>query len=299
MLKDAIVTTASRRFVSLSLPDGQAIQAKTSAKTLDIAVGDSVRFESRDDDNFIVEISARRNELARGYRGELKVMAANLDLVIIVTAVGFGFNPIFVDKVLSYAYCQGIPVALVINKVDQGLEETENQINIYKNLGHRVFCISAKFGIALNELESYLSDPELKSAALVGISGVGKSTMLNHFVPDAKTRTNEINEKTGLGRQTTTQALAHVYSRPQSGPMYLVDLPGLQSFGVGHLDKALVAESFLEFGEFRANCGFSNCSHVRELDCAVKTAVEAGQIAESRYNSYLKMIQEIEDNQKY
>lgn len=295
----AVVTTASRRFVSLHLENGQIIQAKTSAKALEVAVGDKVKYESRDGDNFITDIVPRKNDLVRGYRGELKVMAANLDLIVIVTAVGFGFNPIFVDKVLTYAYCQGIPAVLVVNKVDQGLEESESNLDIYKKLGIRLFCISAKFGTAMHELEQYLARPELKCAALVGISGVGKSTLLNRFVPDAKTRTNEVNQRTGLGRQTTTQALAHIYMREGLCPMFFIDLPGLQSFGIGHLDKELVAESFPEFNQFKSDCGFSNCSHVKENDCAVKLAVEAGQIADSRYLSYLKMIQEIEENKKY
>jgi ribosome biogenesis GTPase len=295
----AFVISSSRRFVTLYQEDGSSIQAKTSAKTLEIAVGDRVEYEARDGDNFITKILDRNNQLTRGYRGELKIMAANLDCILIVTAVGSSFNPLFVDKVLTFAFCHDIPAVLVINKIDQGLEQTSSQLKLYQDLGFKVFCISAKFGNEVEQVEGFLADKNLKVVALVGISGVGKSTLLNRLVPDARTRTQETNERTGLGRQTTTQALAHPYYRADNSLMFLVDLPGLQSFGVGHLNQELIAESFPEINRIQSQCEFSNCSHIKEKVCAVQLAVNEGLIEASRYQSYQKMIEEIAAERKY
>lgn len=295
----AVVICSSRRFVSLLSDQDKSVQATTSSKTLEIAVGDRVKYEAREGDNFITSIAKRRNELIRSYRKEQKVMASNLDLIFAVTAVGQSYNTLFIDRVLAVAHSQSIPCMLIVNKVDQGLEENRSSLDLYQSLGIQVCCVSAKFGVGLEEISNVIEAVDVQSAALIGVSGVGKSTLLNRFVPDARTRTQEVNERTGLGRQTTTQALAHIYRKKEGGRMFFVDMPGLQSFGVGHLSIEQIAESFPEIQSRVGMCEFSDCGHIRERVCAVRQAAEAGEIAATRYHSYIKMIEEVEADKEY
>lgn len=296
---NAVVISSTRRFVSLLNDHEEIIQATSSSKALQLSVGDRVHYEFKDSDNVVTSISKPKNQLIRSYRKEKRVMASNLDHIFAVTAVGPSFNPLFIDRLLAVAHSQSIPCTLIVNKVDQGLNETENLVQIYQDLGVPVLKISAKFGTGLDELSALLQSEDLQIAALVGISGVGKSTLLNKYVPDARSRTQEINERTGLGRQTTTQALAHIYRKKNKERLLFVDMPGLQGFGVSHLSIDQISHSFPEILSRSNMCEFSDCGHIREQICAVRQAVEEGEIAPSRYLSFIKMIEEIEELEEY
>jgi ribosome biogenesis GTPase len=278
---------------------GDAIEMRVSPKAKDIIVGDQVTWAIEGQEYFVTKILGRANCLQRSYRDKEKKIAANLDMLLIVTAVTPLFNTTFVDRVLTVAWEQSIPCTLVVNKTDLGVDQTLELIAIYEKLAVPVVLISAKFKPEIVELRSALQNDELNAVALCGVSGVGKSTILNRLIPEAERTTSEVSERTGQGRQTTTYALGYPYLANAGHSVVIIDLPGLQKFGVTHLTKELVAESMPEIASHTANCQFSNCSHIGETKCAVKEGVESGLIASSRYQSYIDMIKEIEDAREY
>ncbi len=298
--RKARVIGSSRRFVHLlDETDASIVRAQSSTKAVDVTVGDQVLYGYRKSEAVVLDILPAKNYLSRSYRDDTRKIAANLDQLFIVTAVGPLFNSYFVDRIMSVAYCQEIPCTLVVNKVDLGLEETLPQIAIYERLGIPVVYTSAKHGTNIETLEHVLSDPSLSIVALSGNSGVGKSSILNTLIPGIKLKTAEVSERTGQGKQTTTQAQGYFYQRPGSLPLMVIDLPGIQSFGVTHLGRDALVESFPEFVERAYDCEFGNCSHIAEDNCAIKRALDGGEIAPSRYESYVRMVSEIEEARPY
>jgi ribosome biogenesis GTPase len=134
-------------------------------------------------------------------------------------------------------------------------------------------------------------------AALCGVSGVGKSTILNRLVPDAQARTGAVSDRTGQGKQTTTQPRAFLYGT--GGDKAIIDFPGVQFFGLSHETPQAITKAFPEFLAAAHGCRYADCRHLQEPECAVRTAIEAGTIASWRYDSYRQILQEIEDAREY
>ena len=265
----------------------------------EIAIGDQVEISGITQGDSITSIIARKNHLSRTYGERAKSIAANLDLLLLVTAVTPLFNSYFVDRVLTVAHTQNIPVLLVLNKADLGLKETTELLAVYQKLELPILITSALTGSGLPELKNALANPALQNIALAGISGVGKSTILNALIPEAQQRTATVSKKTGLGRQTTSMAYGFQYPRPDDSVLLLIDLPGIQSFGVSNLTNQQIIDSFPEFNIRRGECEYLDCWHKAEPNCAVKESLAAGNIAKSRYESYLKMLQEVADAKEY
>jgi ribosome biogenesis GTPase len=158
---------------------------------------------------------------------------------------------------------------------------------------------SAKFGNEFGQLEQLLHKPDVSVVALCGVSGVGKSTILNRLVPGAAARTGEVSEKTGQGRQTTSQPRGFLYSSDDGCRRIIIDFPGVGFFGLSHVERERVAGAFDEFGLYAPRCRFINCRHLQEPECAVRQAVESGEIAPWRYNSYIQILDEIEEAREY
>jgi ribosome biogenesis GTPase len=266
-------------------------------------VGDRVEFHEEGGQVFVSSAHPRKNTLSRSYRGDTKAIVANVDLLLIVSAVPPLLNTLSIDRMCVVAHSQAIPWALIINKTDLGLTTCEEAIAAYEKIGAKVLRTAAKFGPGLEELRQKLNDASLSTVALCGLSGVGKSTLINKLIPEASRATAEVSIRTGQGKQTTSQASGFILPRTGMQDLVVVDLPGIQQFGVEHLTRLEVAEAFPEILRLQGRCEFSDCAHIAERRCAVrdatKHAIKDGGMALSRYESYCHMCQEIEEAKPY
>jgi ribosome biogenesis GTPase / thiamine phosphate phosphatase len=159
--------------------------------------------------------------------------------------------------------------------------------------------VSAKFSVNLEPLHELLSDPLLELVTFCGISGVGKSSLLNKLVPNGTQAVGAVSGKTGQGKQTTSQSFAYPFSRSGKPMLFIVDTPGVQHFGLTHLTKREVAAGFEEIRTLSPSCDFRDCLHVKERGCAVLEALAEKRFSESRYQSYLHILDEIESAKPY
>lgn len=253
-----------------------------------VVVGDRVTLDEGDGGVFgITGVMPRRNLLERRTpmgRGNRPV-AANLDRVFVVTATT-NPEPIpqLLDRLTAIAEANDIPVALVINKID--LDPGEELARRYRAAGYEVYPLSVRSGEGLEPFFQVLRD---KESLLTGASGVGKSSLLNRLEPGLLLRTREISEKIGRGRQTTVAAVMV----PLEAGGWLVDTPGFSEVGLWGIEPRELASCFPEMREPLTRCRFPDCSHRSEPGCAVRDAVEQGQVHAERYASYLVLLEEL------
>jgi ribosome biogenesis GTPase len=293
----ARVLEASRRHVTLFSPECGTVTGLVSSKALDVVAGDLVAFERRDNGVFVTGVEPAVHNLYRSYRGTVKRMGANIDLLCVITAIGQVLKSAVIDRMLVAAEVQSIPAMLVVNKADLGLEPAAAMLETYRAAGIEILTCSAKHLNNFDTLRERLNDPGIKVAALCGVSGVGKSTILNRLVPDAQARTGAVSDRTGQGKQTTTQPRAFLYGT--GGDKAIIDFPGVQFFGLSHETPQAITKAFPEFLAAAHGCRYADCRHLQEPECAVRTAIEAGTIASWRYDSYRQILQEIEDAREY
>lgn len=297
--EQAQVTCATRRYIEILRNTHEQIKIKLTPRFGDIAAGDQVLVDFACNPPRLIKLLDRQNQLTRTYRKRSKLIAANLDRILIVTAVGPLFNTIFIDRVLTAATVEGIPCTLLVNKVDLGLTQSTSEITVYQQIGIDLILMSAATGQGIDQLTMLLANQHLKRVVLAGVSGVGKSTILNRLVLQAQRRTAEVSRKTGLGRQTTSLAIGYRYDRGHGSDLLLIDLPGIQTFGVTDLDPLTIASTFPEFCSIQSACEYRDCHHLEEPNCAVRDAVFSGEIPCSRYESYLNMVSEVESARPY
>ena len=294
--------------------DGQFIDCKIKGNfrlkgirsTNPVAVGDRVQIVPNNEGTaFITEIEDRRNYIIRksiNLSKQSHIIAANVDQAILVVTVA---NPqtstTFIDRFLASAEAYRVPVILVFNKTDLLDEDMhryqEAMINLYQTIGYECYQISAEHGDGVEALRPLLKD---KITLLSGNSGVGKSTLINRLVPDANLRTSEISDAHNTGQHTTTFSEMIPLSpiTQHLTPGFLIDTPGIKGFGTFDMEPEELTSYFKEIFHFSQDCRFSNCTHTHEPGCAVLKALEDHYIAESRYQSYLSMLED-KDEGKY
>lgn len=276
-----------------------------------VAVGDWVLFEmphpesdtSSDEEavGWITKISPRRNYMIRrasNLSKQAHILGANLDRSLLIVTVNFPVtSTTFIDRYLATAEAYQVETALVFNKVDRYHPAEQKMLQewtkLYEGIGYRCFSISAKHQEIPQELKEYIST----GVTLVsGHSGVGKSTFVNALVPNASLKTAEISEAHNVGVHTTSFSEMIPYG--DGGTAYLIDTPGIKGFGTIEFEREEVGHYFPEIFAQSKECFFGNCTHIHEPKCAVLSAIKDGIIAESRYKSYLSILND-EDDSKY
>lgn len=262
-----------------------------------IAVGDSVVFERTESGQGAIEkILDRKNFIARksvNLSKESHIVASNLDRAfLIVTIAQPRTSSGFIDRFLVTAEAYGIPTTIVFNKVDLLDVESDDRQNeleqIYSSAGYDIMSVSAKTGKGIDELRSSLN---LGINLLSGHSGVGKSTIINQIIPGLELKTGEVSDSHSKGKHTTT--FAEMFEVPGGG--FIIDTPGIKGFGLITLEKESLNHHFPEIFEKLEGCKFNNCVHIDEPGCAVKDAVDEGQISHERYSNYLEMYSTFEE----
>lgn len=298
-----VVKNAGSHFLLSELPEWRPFQAVLRGKTRleagtatnPVAVGDRVRFEIRDDEQtaVITGILDRRNYLIRrstNLSRQSHVIAANLDRALLVVTLFFPEIKLpFLDRLLVTCGVYGVEPVIVLNKVDMYRSEAPENVNrflsTYRGAGYRVLETSAVTGEGIGELREICKGGV---NLLSGESGVGKSSIVKALDPGLDPKTGMISESHLQGRHTTS--LYEMYRLSSGG--YVIDTPGLRGFGLVDLEKEEIYKYFPEMLRASAGCRFTPCTHTHEPECAVKAAMESGDVSPERYYSYLGMLEE-------
>lgn len=235
----------------------------------------------------ITALYPRQSLLTRPDRyHKVKPVASNIDLIVVVFAPVPEVVPSLIDRYLVACADADIPVLLLMNKADLIDEDALilQLVGEYRALGYRVLC--CHIGGDLSDLQQELSD---KTVVFVGQSGVGKSSLINKLVPEAQQETNMISENSALGQHTTTSTRLIAFGQNSA----LIDSPGIREFGLWHLTMDKIHVGFPDIQTFLGQCRFRNCTHQHEKQCAVKKAVESGELLARRVESYLRLLNEV------
>ncbi|MDE6296363.1 MAG: ribosome small subunit-dependent GTPase A [Muribaculaceae bacterium] len=266
-----------------------------------VATGDRVAVsKAADDADYITEILPRRNYIIRrasNLSKESHILASNIDLAVLVISLHEPSTPTtFIDRFLATSEAYSVPAILVINKMDMWDEDDRELADalrvLYESIGYKVFFTSASTGEGIDELLSYLAG---KVSLFAGNSGVGKSSLINALIPGADLKTGKISDIHHTGTHTTT--FSEMLQLPEGGA--LIDIPGVRGFGTIDFEPSEVSHYFPEIFRASADCRYGDCKHIGEPGCAVVPAIEDHLISQSRYASYLSILEELEDGEKY
>lgn len=291
---------------SVKTDDGKVVECKIKGNfrlkgirsTNPVAVGDHVEIAlNQEGTAFITHIDERRNYIIRKSQNLSKqshIIAANVDQAFLIVTVNYPqTSTTFIDRFLASAEAYSVPVALVFNKRDILSDDErhyqQSMVHLYETIGYECREISAATGEGIEELHKLLKG---KITLLSGNSGVGKSTLINQILPEANLRTAEISDAHNTGMHTTT--FSEMLELPEGG--YIIDTPGIKGFGTFDMEPEELTSYFREIFHFSKDCKFSNCTHTHEPGCAVLKALEDHYIAQSRYQSYLGMLEDKDEN---
>lgn len=268
------------------------LRLKGVRSTNPVVVGDRVIVEPDEESSAIVEIIPRRNYVIRrasNLSKESHIIAANVDHALLIVTLHSPATPYeFVDRFLITCEAYNIPVTIVLGKADtlvgEYAEEAANFETIYGNAGYSVMRLSSTTGLGVEQIHQLIDNHTILVA---GNSGVGKSTLISAIAPEVEIRTGEISESHHKGKHTTTFSTMY-----RVGNGYIIDTPGIKGFGLIDIDDKELCRYFPEMMHLAPGCRFHNCTHIHEPGCAVREAVEQGIVAWSRYESYLKILDE-------
>lgn len=281
-----IVAAHGRQYV-VEREDGSTIPCFPRGKKSEVACGDHVDYRLTGPDQGVIEgIAPRRSLLYRSNEIRQKLIAANVDQVVLVVATEPGFSDELVTRAVAAAESEDIAILIVLNKCDLAdrLPAARQRLAVFAALGYPVLELCARDHA--EDLRPYLQG---KTSVLVGQSGMGKSTLVNALVPEAGAATREISAALDSGKHTTTHAcLYHL-----DADSHLIDSPGLQEFGLGHLDRHEIEHAFRELRPLAGLCRFRDCRHDREPDCVVRDALQKGRIDERRFAAYHRIVAEL------
>ena len=266
-----------------------------------VAIGDYVDFTPLQDNTaLITSIGERRNYIVRKSTNLSKqshILAANLDQCILIVTINHPVTTTtFIDRFLATAEAYSIPVIIAFNKTDVYDADDnlllEGMTQLYQTVGYQCLSVSAKTGTGMSQVKSLLQG---KATLISGNSGVGKSTFINSLIPGLNLKTSDISDAYNTGKHTTTFSEMYALDDHDS---YIIDTPGIKGFGSFDMSKEEIGHYFKEIFQFSSGCRFNNCTHTHEPGCAVLEAVARHDISESRYNSYLSMLDD-ENETKY
>lgn len=283
--------------------DGERVDCVARGRGKRAVVGDRVVFERGVDnemaEGLVTDVGPRAGALVRadalGRRAQ--VLAAHLDHIFVVVAPEPPLREGLIDRYLVAADMQGIDASIVFNKLDlvddpEELEDTRDRLAVYPPLGHAVYFVSAHAGEGLDALRAATRE---RCSIFVGHSGVGKTSLLNALDPGLGERVQALSESSGRGQHTTSTSA--LYALPGGGEV--IDSPGVRGFALWGVDPASLKQHFPEFVERERACKFADCSHIHEPGCAVIEALDDDEIASSRYDSYLKILESLESDDPF
>lgn len=308
-MKEGVVVKSTGSWYQVNLPDGNKYECRIIGKfrlngkklTNPVAVGDRVKFVlEAEEKGLIKEILPRQNYVVRQSPRKkhfLHLLASNIDQAILfMTIVHPNLKQGFIDRFLLMLEPHNIPTTIVFNKADiydeDALLTYEYLKAVYEAIGYKVILTSAVTKQGIEELKTILKD---KITLIGGQSGVGKSTIANCLQPHLELRTEEISDFSGKGQHTTT--FAEMHALDFGG--FIIDTPGIKTLAFTNLEPMDVLHNFRELFILSKDCKFHDCSHRKEPKCAVKAALEEGAISEMRYSNYLKILEEVEDQNSW
>lgn len=304
-MKQGLVIKSTGSWFTVESENGELYECKIKGKfrikdiksTNPVAVGDHVEFNIQSTSNeknvgLITSISKRKNYIIRRSQNLSKqshIIAANIDQAVLVVTLNYPVTTTtFIDRYLASAEAYRIPVLIVFNKTDRLNEEEKisliSLIEVYTNIGYQCISTSATTFLGIERLKEALKN---KINVFNGHSGVGKSTIINILEPGLKLKTMDISDVHNTGKHTTT--FSTLYKLHFGG--YIIDTPGIKAFGMLEMEAWEISHYFPEIFKISANCQYNNCSHTHEHACAVKSAVENNEIAQSRFISYLGLLE--------
>lgn len=268
---------------------GQIHHCLTRRNLPKLVCGDFVVWQAADKQaGIIVELKPRTTLLTRpNYNEQPKPVAANIDQIMVVSAPSPNYDEDLINRYLVAAQLTEITPVIVFNKIDilsdKQLDQIKQEFQIYNELGYRIIYASTK---QRHGLDALLQQVQECTSIFVGQSGVGKSSLIKALIPDSGARVGELSKATGLGKHTTTVTL--LYRLDHTGS--IIDSPGVREFGLGHVTQHQIAMGFREFQVFLGQCKFNDCTHFSEPDCAIRQAVETGDISQRRFESYHRLV---------